>query len=79
MTGRHDPRRHDMARLPDPEVTPALSVAEAARFLKMGRTRAYELARTGKFPVDVLDTGGALIVPTAALRRFLKLDAPPLQ
>lgn len=43
----------------------------AADVIGIGRTLAYELARTGDFPVRLLRLGRRVVVPTADLLRFL--------
>lgn len=58
----------------DPDVRPTVSIDEAADFLHIGRSTAYEAARTGELPT--LRFGRRLRVPTAALRRMLQLDEP---
>ena len=39
----------------------------AARALRIGRTKAYELARAGRFPCRVVRVGAGYLVPTAGL------------
>jgi excisionase family DNA binding protein len=46
-----------------------LTVEEAAAYLGIGRTLAFELARTGRLPT--LRLGRRLLVPRAALERML--------
>ena len=43
----------------------------AARALAIGRTKAYDLARRGKFPCRVIKIEGSYRVPTAELQRVL--------
>jgi hypothetical protein len=51
----------------------------AGAILGIGRTRAHQLARAGKFPVPVLRLGRAYTVPTAPIRALLSIDlATPL-
>lgn len=45
----------------------------AARALDMGRTTAYQLARSGEFPCKVLKIGAGYRVPTAGLLALLGL------
>ena len=54
--------------------TPAstMSITEAADTLGIGRTLAYELARTGELPTIRL--GRRLVVPRRALERLLGND-----
>lgn len=47
----------------------------AARALGIGRSKAYELARTGEWPTPVLRLGTRYRVPTAPLRELLGLTA----
>lgn len=61
----------DVADLP-----PALDLPTAARWLGIGRTTAYELVKTGDFPVPVLRIGTSLRVPTALLLHLLGLKYP---
>ncbi|HXN60922.1 MAG TPA: helix-turn-helix domain-containing protein [Acidimicrobiales bacterium] len=60
-------------KIPDPEEQPTLTVDEAARFLGIGRSTAYDGIRSGGIPS--IRVGGRIVVPTAALRRLLQLDA----
>ncbi len=46
----------------------------AASVLGIGRTSAYELVRTGRWPTPVLRLGSRIRVPTAALRELLSLS-----
>lgn len=46
----------------------------AAQALGIGRSRAYEMARRGDFPVPVLRLGRSLKVTRASMLRFLGLD-----
>ena len=48
----------------------------AAAVLGIGRTTAYELVRTGRWPTPVLRLGSRIRVPTAALRELLSLSTP---
>jgi excisionase family DNA binding protein len=49
-----------------------MSITEAADALGIGRTLAYELARTGELPT--LRLGRRLVVPRRALQRLLGND-----
>lgn len=60
--------RDELDRLP-----PVVDLATAGRALGIGRTKAYELARTGEFPCRVLRLGNSYRVPTALLRELLGL------
>jgi len=46
----------------------------AARAFDLGRTKAYDLARTGQFPCRVLRINNAYRVPTAELLRVLGIN-----
>lgn len=48
-----------------------LDLRTAARLLGIGRTKAYELARAGRFPCRILRLGTSYRVPTAELLRYL--------
>ena len=49
----------------------------AGRAFRMGRTKAYELARSGEFPCKVLPCGRRLVVTKAALLAALGIDWRP--
>jgi hypothetical protein len=49
-------------------------VETAGAILGVGRTKAYELARTGQFPVKVLRIGKRYLVPVPAILRLLDLE-----
>lgn len=55
--------------LPDPSITPTLTVAHAARLLGVSRASAYAAAQRGEIPV--IRIGHRLVVPTADLCRLL--------
>jgi hypothetical protein len=67
-------------------VTPGLTPAEirklpavvdlvtAGRALGLGRTKAYQLARSGDFPCRILRAGNSYLVPTADLLTLLGLN-----
>jgi hypothetical protein len=46
----------------------------AGALLGMGRTKAHELARTGRFPVPVLRHGRRYLVPVAPILHLLQLE-----
>jgi excisionase family DNA binding protein len=46
-------------------------VETAAAILGIGRTKAYELAKAGDFPVTILRVGRRYLVPTNALLALL--------
>lgn len=52
----------------------SVDLATAARALGIGRTTAYQLARTGELGVPVLRLGVRYRVPTAALLQVLGID-----
>ena len=54
---------------------PAVDLATAGRAFGIGRTKAFELARAGEFPVKVLKVGQKYRVPRTAL--LLALDIKP--
>jgi excisionase family DNA binding protein len=49
---------------------PFLTVAEVAERLGRTPTRCYQLARAGELPV--VEVGGRLVVPVAALEQWLR-------
>lgn len=55
---------------------PMIGLQIAARILDIGRTKAYELARIGAFPVPVRRIGIQYKVPVAPLLAYLGLDEP---
>ena len=60
-----------------------LTVEEAARVMRVGRTKAYDMAREwrvtgGKAGLPVVDFGSVLRVPVAALAERLGVDASRL-
>jgi hypothetical protein len=69
-------------------VTQALTLAEiaelpavtdlvtAGRALGFGRSKAYELARSGQFPCPLIRAGQTWLVPTAGLLALLGLPLP---
>ena len=64
----------DETRIPEAAVRPTCSVEEAAAWLGISRTSAYSAIRRGDFPIPALHIAGRIMIPTAALRRFLMLD-----
>lgn len=56
---------------------PTLTIPEAAALLGIGRSSAYEAARTGKFPTPVLKISGRYVVPAKPLLDALGLDELP--
>ncbi|WP_311767087.1 helix-turn-helix domain-containing protein [Streptomyces rhizosphaericus] len=53
-----------------------VNVTTAGRALGIGRDKAYELIRSGRFPVRTLTLGGTIRVPTAELWKILGVDVP---
>ncbi|GAA1919575.1 helix-turn-helix domain-containing protein [Streptantibioticus ferralitis] len=51
-----------------------VNVTTAARALGIGRDKAYELIRSGAFPVRTLPLGGTIRVPTAELWKVLGVE-----
>ena len=56
-----------------PAVTDLVTAGQA---LGLGRTKAYQLARTGQFPCPVIRAGKTWLVPTAGLLALLGLPVP---
>ena len=52
----------------------AVDLATAGRALGIGRTKAFELARTGQFPVKVLHVGQKFRVPRTAILEALDIE-----
>ncbi len=52
----------------------AVDLATAGRALGIGRTKAFELARMGQFPVKVLHVGQKFRVPRTAILEALSID-----
>lgn len=48
-------------------------IATAGAILGIGRSKAYALAKAGKFPVRIIRVGRSYVVPTAALLDLLGL------
>ncbi|WP_235834249.1 helix-turn-helix domain-containing protein [Actinomadura logoneensis] len=55
------------------ELPATIDLVTAARALGVGRTKAYELARTGTFPLRVWKVGRSYRVCTSDLQTFLGL------
>jgi excisionase family DNA binding protein len=51
-----------------------VDLVTAAVVLGIGRTTAYEMVRTGRWPTKVLRLGTRIRVPTAALRELLDVS-----
>jgi hypothetical protein len=61
---------------PDPEDQPTVPLLEAAEWFGIGRSIAYDLAKRGEFPCEVLKIAGRYRAVTADARRKLGLDQP---
>lgn len=61
----------DLHRLPV-----VVDLLTAAGVLGIGRTTAYEMVRTGRWPTQVLRLGNRIKVPTAGLRELLGVSPP---
>jgi len=53
-----------------------LDLVTAGKALALGRTKAYELARSGQFPCPVIRAGKTYLVPAAGLLAVLGLPVP---
>lgn len=62
----------DKPVLPDPRITPTITIPEAGRLLGLGRAASYQAANRGEIPV--LSVGRKKPVPTAVLLRLLGID-----
>lgn len=58
------------------ELPPAVPLVKAGRAFGMGRTKAYELARGGKFPCRVLPLGPKFVVAKADILAALHIEQP---
>ncbi len=56
----------DICRLPA-----VISIVTAGAILGIGRTKSYQLAKSGAFPVEVRRIGGRYKVPVVAIRAYL--------
>lgn len=54
------------------------SLEEAATFLGISRSTAYRLARSGRFPVRVVEVGGRRVVSIEALQALAASAAEPV-
>lgn len=52
----------------------AVDIPTAGKCFKMGRSKAYELARSGKFPVEVLPMGSTFCVTRASILARLGIE-----
>ncbi len=55
--------------------TPTVDLMTAAAALGLGRTKAYELARSGQFPCRVIRIGEVYRIPTPGLLELLGVPA----
>lgn len=58
------------------ELPPVVDLTTAASALGLGRSAAYELVRSGRWPTPVLRLGRLIKVPTAPLLTLLGVDSP---
>lgn len=74
-------RRPSTGRAWSPREIRALGVTTdlltAASVLRIGRTKAYQMAAAGQFPVPVVRTGRRYVVAVVHLLRLLGLDTGP--
>jgi hypothetical protein len=59
------------------ELPAVVDLMTAARALRIGRTKAYELARRDQFLCRLIRIGDLYRLPTAELRRLLGAEQPP--
>ena len=58
------------------ELGATTDVETAGAVLGIGRTKAYELARTGAFPITLIRAGRRYVVPVPALLALLGVTVP---
>lgn len=58
------------------ELPAVVDLVTAGQALGLGRTKAYQLARTGQFPCPVIRAGSTYLVPVAGLLAVLGLPLP---
>ncbi|KAB1161419.1 helix-turn-helix domain-containing protein [Micromonospora sp. AMSO12t] len=56
------------------ELGVSTDVETAGAILGIGRTKAYELAKTNKFPVRLLRVGRRYLVPVPAILKLLAIE-----
>lgn len=56
----------------------AVDIPTAGKCFKMGRSKAYDLARAGQFPVPVLPMGKSFRVTRASILTKLGIEDTPL-
>lgn len=60
------------------DLPPTIDLMTAARVLGIGRTKAYDLAKKGQFPVHVIRVGDLYRISTGDLLRVLRgVDPEP--
>lgn len=69
MTTSVQMSREQLRRLPT-----VIDVPTAATILGVGRTAAYELIRTNRWPTPVVHVGKLIRIPTAPLLRLVGID-----
>ena len=55
-------------------VPPVVDVPTAAAMLGIGRTAAYELIRSGKWPTPVLRVGNSIRIPSAPILELILVE-----
>jgi hypothetical protein len=76
-------REHRMIESPMSEaeiraLPPSVDRVTAGRAIGLGRTKSYELARAGKFPLEVLPVGsGKYRVPKSLILKALRMEDEP--
>lgn len=58
------------------QLPPLVDVPTAATILGIGRTLAYDLVKTDRWPTPVLRIGKLIRIPTAPLARLMAGDSP---
>lgn len=74
MVDGHDLSEVGHTVLPDPRVTPTVTVTAVARLLGISRSAAYSAATRGEIPT--LRIGNRILVPTSAIYELLHLPLP---
>lgn len=62
-----------MATMDPNQLPPVIDLVTAASLLGIGRTSAYELVRTNRWPTPVIRVGKLIRVPSAPLLELLGL------
>ncbi|MEU7183072.1 helix-turn-helix domain-containing protein [Streptomyces celluloflavus] len=73
--GRHPVTQPGVTRSDLLALPAAVDLLTAGRALSLGRSKAYELAQRGEFPVRLLRVGNSYRVPTADLLDLLGVRA----